>query len=133
MKLSARSEYALLALVYLVRQPPEVPVPLQAIAEAQKIPVKFLEQIFLTLRRAGVLKSSKGHLGGYWLGRTPEAITLAEVVRLFDGALAPTHSVSEYFYGATPVEREQPLLQVFREIRDVVAARMESTTLKDVA
>ncbi len=133
MKLSARSEYALLALVHLVRQPPLTPVSLQEIARVQQIPPKFLEQIFLSLRRAGVLHSSKGPQGGYWLGRPAAEITLAEIVRLFDGALAPTESVSRHFYGKTPVEREEPLLQVFREIRDVVAARMESTTLADVA
>ena len=133
MRLTARSEYALLALVYLVRQPEDGVVPLETIARAQDIPVKFLEQIFLTLRRARILRSTKGHRGGYQLARAPQDISLAEIVRLLDGALAPTDSVSEYFYDATPVEREQGLLNVFRDIRDLVAARMEATTLADVA
>jgi len=133
MRLTARSEYALLALVYLVRQPEDGVVPLETIARAQDIPVKFLEQIFLTLRRARIRRSTKGHRGGYQLARAPQDISLAEIVRLLDGALAPTDSVSEYFYDATPVEREQGLLNVFRDIRDLVAARMEATTLADVA
>ena len=133
MRLTARSEYALLALVYLVRQPEDGVVPLETIARAQDIPVKFLEQIFLTLRRARILRSTKGHRGGYQLARAPQDISLAEIVRLLDGALAPTDSVSTYFYDATPVEKEQGLLNVFKEIRDLVAARMEATTLADVA
>jgi len=133
MRLTARSEYALLALVYLVRQPEDGVVPLETIARAQDIPVKFLEQIFLTLRRARILRSTKGHRGGYQLARAPQEISLAEIVRLLDGALAPTESVSTYFYDATPVEKEQGLLNVFKEIRDLVAARMEATTLADVA
>jgi Rrf2 family protein len=133
MRLTARSEYALLALVYLVRQPEDGVVPLETIARAQDIPVKFLEQIFLTLRRARILRSTKGHRGGYQLARAPKDISLAEIVRLLDGALAPTDSVSTYFYDATPVEKEQGLLNVFKDIRDLVAARMEATTLADVA
>ena len=95
--------------------------------------MKFLEQIFLTLRRARILRSTKGHRGGYQLARAPQDISLAEIVRLLDGALAPTDSVSIYFYDATPVEKEQGLLNVFKDIRDLVAARMEATTLADVA
>jgi len=133
MRLTARSEYALLALVYLVRQPEDGVVPLETIARAQDIPVKFLEQIFLTLRRERILRSTKGHRGGYQLARAPQDISLAEIVRLLDGALAPTDSVSIYFYDATPVEKEKGLLNVFKDIRDLVAARMEATTLADVA
>ena len=132
MKLTARSEYALLALVYLGRQPREGLVSVETIAQAQGIPQKFLEQILLALRRAKYLRSAKGHRGGYQLARPADEITLAEVVRLFDGALAPTDSVSRYFYEATPIEKEKKLLRVFREIRDLVSARMEATTIADM-
>ena len=53
-------------------------------------------------------------------------------MRLFDGALAPTESASKYFYETTPIEKERKLLRVFKEIRDVVATRLEGTTLADV-
>ena len=133
MKLTSRSEYALLALVYLARHRGEGFIPVQAIAAAQGIPQKFLEQILLILKRARYLRSSKGKGGGFQLGRTPAAISLAEIIRLFDGALAPTESVSKYFYESTPIEKEDRLLAVFREVRDYVAAKMERTTLADVA
>jgi Rrf2 family transcriptional regulator, cysteine metabolism repressor len=132
-KLTTRSEYGLLALVHLARCEKDVFVRVQDIAEAQRIPQRFLEQILLVLNRAGYVKSLKGQKGGYRLAKAPREITLAEVIRLFDGALAPTESVSQYFYETTPVEREKKLLGVFRQIRDLVANKLEKTTLADVA
>jgi Rrf2 family protein len=133
MRLSHRSEYALLALVHLARHEEGGLLTVQAIAEAQGIPAKFLEQILLTLKRARYVRSMKGQRGGYHLARPAARITLAEVIRLFDGALAPTESVSRYFYEPTPIEKEKALLKVFRQIRDQVSERLESTTVADVA
>ncbi len=133
MKLTSRSEYALLALVYLNRHDDEGFVSVETIALAQDIPAKFLEQILLALKRAKYLRSSKGQHGGYRLGKPAGKITLAEVIRLFDGALAPTESVSEYFYESTPIEKEKSLIRVFKEIRDFVSNKLEHTTLDDVS
>jgi Rrf2 family protein len=131
-KLTRRSEYALLALLHLARAKGDGFVAVAAIAEAQGLPPKFLEQLLMTLKRARLVTSQKGPHGGYRLARPPEKISLAEVIRLLDGALAPTESVSTYFYEPTPVEREKRLLRVFREIRDLVSTRLERTTLADV-
>ena len=133
MRLSHKSEYALLALVHLARHEGQGFLTVQAIAEAQEIPSKFLEQILLTLKRARYVRSMKGQHGGYVLARPADRVTLAEVIRLFDGALAPTESVSRYFYEPTPIEKEKALLKVFRDIRDQVSQRLETTTLADVA
>ena len=133
MKLTSRSEYALLALVYLTRHRGQGFISAQAIATAQGMPQKFLEQILLILKRARYLRSSKGKGGGFQLSREPSAVSLAEIIRLFDGALAPTESVSKYFYEHTPIEKEHRLLAVFKEVRNYVAAKMEKTTLADVA
>jgi Rrf2 family cysteine metabolism transcriptional repressor len=132
MKLTARSEYALLALVYLARHEAEGYIPVDTIAQEQGIPPKFLEQLMLALKRARLLHSAKGQRGGYMLAKQPAEITLAEVVRLFDGALAPTESVSENFYEPTPIEKEQNLVRVFKDIRNYVSAKLEQTTLADV-
>ena len=121
MKLTTRSEYALLALVHLARQNSDGYITVETIAQTQGIPPKYLEQILLAFKRAKYLRSAKGQHGGYCLARPAGKITLAEVVRLFDGALAPTESVSEYFYESTPIEKEKSLIRVFREIRDYVA------------
>ena len=132
MKLTARSEYALLALVYLARHEAEGYISVETIAQAQGIPSKFLEQLMLSLKRAHFLHSAKGQHGGYTLAKAPTQITLAEIVRLFDGALAPTESVSENFYEPTPIEKEQSLVRVFKDIRDYVSNKLEQTTLADV-
>ena len=133
MKLTSRSEYALLALVHLNRHDDDGWVSVETIALAQGIPAKYLEQILLALKRAKYLRSSKGQHGGFRLAKPANKISLAEVIRLFDGALAPTESVSEYFYESTPIEKEKSLVRVFKEIRDYVSGKLEHTTLADVS
>lgn len=131
MRLTTRSEYALLALVYLARRQAEGFIPVETIAQAQGIPPKYLEQILLVLKRARYVRSSKGKNGGYRLAKPAHEINLAEIIRLLDGALAPTESVSEYFYESTPIEREKNLVAVFRKIREFIAQTLEQTTLAD--
>lgn len=131
-KLTSKCEYALLALAYLARNCGDGKlVTADEISAAQDIPRKFLEQILLVLKRGGYVKSTKGQNGGFRLARPAEKISLAEIIRLMDGALAPTESVSRYFYDSTPIEREKGLLSVFREIRDHISDKLESTFLAD--
>jgi Rrf2 family cysteine metabolism transcriptional repressor len=132
MRLTSKSEYALLALVYLARHADQGFLSVQSIAAAQEIPRKFLEQILLTLKRARYVRSQKGQHGGYCLARPAERISLAEVIRLIDGALAPTESASKYFYESTPVEREKKVLRLFKEIRNYVSDKLEGTSLAEV-
>lgn len=132
MKLTTRTEYALLALAHLGRAAPDTYVSVETIARAQNIPAKFLEQILLLMKRARIVTSVKGQHGGYRLNRPASEITLAEVVRLYDGALAPTESVSENFYEPTPIEKEKNLVKLFKDIRDFVSHRLETTTLQDI-
>jgi Rrf2 family transcriptional regulator, cysteine metabolism repressor len=132
-KLTSRSEYALLALLYLARHKPlDEFVSGEVIATSQSIPVKFLQQILLSLKQARYVQSSKGQHGGYRLAKPADKITIAEIVRLFDGALAPTESVSVYFYESTPISNEKKLIKMFKEIRDFVAEKLERTTLADI-
>jgi Rrf2 family cysteine metabolism transcriptional repressor len=132
MRLTSKSEYALLALLFLARQKSGGFVTVKKISSRRGIPSKFLEQILLALKRVGYVQSCKGHRGGYRLAKRPQQITLAEIIRFLDGALAPTDSVSKYFYDSTPAEKERKLMGVFREIRDYIANRLERTTLADV-
>lgn len=132
MNLSSRSEYALLALVYLARHESDGFVSVHTIATAQGIPPKYLEQILLVLKLSKYLRSHKGKLGGFKLARPADRISLAEIIRLFDGALAPVESVSKYFYEPTPIEREKNLIGVFRDVRDLVANKLENTTIAEV-
>ena len=133
MRLTSRCEYALLALTYLTRRGSEELSSVETIATAQHIPARFLEQILLVLKRGRFVTSVKGARGGYRLARDPRQVTQSEVIRAVDGALAPTESVSKYFYEPTPIEKERRLLRVFREIRDLIADRLEHVTLADVS
>ncbi len=129
MKLTSRGEYALLALVYLARNDSENYISVETIAQNQGIPPKFLEHIMLVLKRARYLKSAKGQRGGYRLAVPANTITLAEIIRLIDGALAPTESVSVNFYESTPIEKEQSLVTIFKDIRDYISNKLETTTI----
>lgn len=132
MKLSRKSEYALLALIDLAEHPPGKLLKTVGIAERKAIPKSYLDKILIQLRHAGYIRSGRGAEGGHELARSPERITVAEVIRLMDGALAPVESVSEAFYGHTPIERQPSLVQLFRDIRDYVAQKLETTTLAEL-
>jgi Rrf2 family transcriptional regulator, cysteine metabolism repressor len=132
MRLTTRSEYGLLALIYLAKQSDNPYVAVSVIAEAQDIPAKFLEQILLTLKRGGYVSSKKGKEGGYRLAQEAAKITLSDIVRMLDGPLAPTDSVSKNFYRETPVAKEEKLVSVLTKVRDSVLAIMDNTTLADL-
>ena len=85
--LSKKCKYAIHALVHMAKDPEEKFL-IKDISEVCNIPKKFLEAILLDLKRAGVLGSKQGKGGGYFLRRNPAEVNLAEVVRLFDGAIA---------------------------------------------
>jgi len=84
MSITTKSPYALQALAELGRSG-DGPVPIGELARRRSIPVQFLEQLFATLRRAGVLKSQRGVKGGYTFARSPADITVLEIVELLDG------------------------------------------------
>lgn len=132
MKLSKKSEYACLALIDLSENFDKEYIKIIDIAQRWSMPKKFLEQILITLKTSGYVKSKKGSEGGYRLTKTPEQISLAEIIRLMDGALAPVESASKYFYENTPIEQHKKLLNVFIDVRDYVADKLEKTTFADL-
>ncbi|MEZ5335108.1 MAG: Rrf2 family transcriptional regulator [Methanolobus sp.] len=132
MKLSTKSEYACLALIDLSENFGQGYIKIEDICNRQDLPRKYIEQILLSLKRAGYVKSRRGADGGYVLAKKPEEISLAEIIRLMDGALAPVESVSKYFYEYTPIERNEALIEIFREIRNYVSDKMENTSFADL-
>jgi len=130
MKLSKKCEYALLVLISLskLHASGEV-VSATCLSEQNKIPRKFLDQIMVLLKKYGYVKSIRGSAGGFLLGKPPEEISLAEIIRLIDGPIAPIASVSKFFYHNTPSEQNEKLIGLFREIRDYTAQKLESFTL----
>jgi len=132
MKLSKKSEYACLALIDLSENYSNDYIKIVDIANNWSIPKKFLEQILLILKTSGYVKSKKGSDGGYKLIKNPEQITLAEIIRLMDGALAPVESASKYFYENTPIEQHKKLINIFIDIRDYISDKLENITFGDL-
>ena len=134
MKLTTKSEYSILALIYLARQTQKNKqfVKIDQICLTYDISKKYLEQLFFILKQNRYLKTRRGSAGGYALAKPASNISLAEIIRLMDGALAPTESVSRYFFSPTPLEKEKKILGVFKEIRDYISNRLEKLTLMDL-
>jgi len=132
MRLSRKSEYAILALVSLTRCKDEKLLTIQDIAEINQIPRKFLEQILIILKRQNLVRSFRGPRGGYKLAKEPSAISLAEIIRLFDGPLASVDSVSVYFFDHTPIEKNAKISAVLKDIRDYISEKLEHLFLSDL-
>ncbi len=136
MKLSKRGEYGIKALLDLAgSEPGQGMIQAREIAEREQIPVKFLEQILLALKNAGILHSRMGIGGGYYLARPADAITLGQIVRTLDGTLAPIRCVSKMAYErcVCPDEEACGLRLVMQDVRNAIADILDNTTLADVS
>jgi len=132
MKLTTKSEYSILGLIHLARNSKNGFMKIDQICSKCDIPKKYLELLFMILRQNGYIKTKRGTSGGYKLAKTASKISIAEIIRLMDGALAATESVSKYFFSDTPLGREKKLIKVFKEIRDYISKRLENLTLADL-
>jgi Rrf2 family protein len=129
-RVSAKADYAIRAMVELAAVG-EGPVKAERIAQAQEIPLKFLENIMADLRQGGLVRSQRGAEGGYWLARPADEITLAQVMRVVEGPLANVRGrrSEEVEYRGTAA----PLREVWVAVRASLRAVLESVTLADVA
>lgn len=133
--LSKKTQYAIKALGYLAARYAEGPVLISDIAEQKKIPLKFLENILLELKKADILDSKKGKGGGYFLKEPPEHTNLAAVIRVVDGPIALLPCVSLYFYRrCEDCDQDSCKIKVaFAEVRDATVGVLEKKTLKDIS
>lgn len=137
MRLSKRGEYGLRAMIYLAnvqKRSPDEMVQIKDISVQEKIPAKYLEQILLALKNAGLLQSRMGIGGGYYLARPPKDINLGQIVRVLDGPLAPIRCVSQMAYEpcGCPDESACGLRMVMGDVRNAIAHILENTSLADV-
>jgi Rrf2 family protein len=135
MKLSKRGEYGLRAMINLANTDGDsAAVQIKDIAAHEQIPVKYLEQILLALKNAGLLQSRMGTGGGYYLAKPSEEITLGQIVRVLDGPLAPIRCVSKMAYEpcTCPDEETCGLRIVMLDVRNAIADILDHTTLADV-
>ena len=138
MKLSKKSEYGLRALLELTLAHGTATLQRQDIADRQHIPIEFLEQILLALKRAGLLSSRRGAKGGYTLIKQPKDISLGHVIRILDGPLAPIGCVSKTAYqkcSDCPYANKTqcPVQHVMGAVRDAIADILDNYSLADFA
>ena len=132
--LSKKSQYAFKALTYLSEKYNQGPVLISDIASKKKIPLKFLENILLELKKADILDSKKGKGGGYFLKKSPDKVKVATVIRLINGPIAMLPCVSLYFYERCKNcnEKHCGLHDMMIEVRDATLSIVENRTLKDL-
>ncbi len=132
--LSKKSQYAFQALRYLTEQYEQGPVLISEIARKKRIPLKFLENILLELKKAGILDSKKGKGGGYFLKKHPAKVKIAAIIRLMNGPIALLPCVSLYFYERCKNcdEKSCGLHDMMLEVRDATLGILENRTLQDL-
>jgi Rrf2 family protein len=127
MKLSAKTEYACLAMLQMARDyDTGDPVQIRRIADEQGIPSRFLVQILLQLKGASLVSSTRGASGGYRLARPPREISLAEVIEVMEGDERPATNAGK------PTPLVGALLHLCRELGDTQRDRLEDTSLSDL-
>ena len=131
MRVSAKVDYAVRAAVELAAAADDIPVKGDHLAEAQSIPLKFLENILIELRQHGIVRSQRGPEGGYWLAKPPAEISVADVIRAVEGPLASVR-------GERPEELEYTgsaagLKDVWIALRGALRDVLETVTLADLA
>jgi Rrf2 family protein len=132
--LNKKTQYALKALMYLAEHDEDGPVLISEIAAKKKIPLKFLENILLELKKDGILESKKGKGGGYFLNKAPNKIPLARIIRLIHGPIAMLPCVSLYFYERCKNcdEKHCGLHDIMIDVRDANLKILEKKTVADL-
>ncbi|WP_371580564.1 Rrf2 family transcriptional regulator [Streptomyces sp. NBC_01314] len=131
MRISARADYAVRAVLEVAVRQDSGPVKAEAIATVQEIPHKFLEGILGDLRRAGLVTSRRGGSGGYQLARDADSITVADVIRAVDGPIVSVRG--ERPTGLTYTGSAEPLLPLWIALRANVRRILEGVTVADIA
>ena len=133
MTISKKTDYALRALTTLTEHYQQGPIPIRELARRNEVPKRFLEQIMLELKTERWVESRPGARGGYVLAQDPAQIMLGEVVRHFEGNLAPIACTAIRNYKRCSQEPVCRFRRVFLDIRNYIAALMDNTSLLDVA
>ena len=134
--LSKKTRYALMALTKLSREYGKGAILIGEIAKAESIPQRFLENILLELKNLGLLGSKLGKNGGYFLLKNPADISLADVIRYFEGTIAMVYCVSEKAYQPCEFcknEENCKLKSVFKTIRDNTFNVLQNTSIADIS
>ena len=133
--LSKKTQYALQALSYMVEKHSDDPILIAEIVRQKNIPIKFLENILLALRKAGFLESKKGKHGGYFFAQAPQKIKLSSIFRIIEGPIALLPCVSLNFYEKCKDcnEKKCGINKVMAAVRDNTLAILDNKTVADLS
>lgn len=132
MKVSTKGDYATRAMQDLALRYEQGPIQIEDIATRQHLPARYLEQILLSLKRAGFLDSKRGVSGGYYLAKHPREITIGAIIRAMEGPIIPIFCVGS---GQREICIEEPqccLRDIWAEVRDAVSKIVDHTSLEDL-
>ncbi len=134
MQISTRGRYGLRAMVDMALHMTDGPLALRVIAERQSISESYLEQVFTNLRKAGLVRASRGSQGGYELGRPAHQMTVGEIIRSLEGPIIPVHCVGEPSSSSSYCEREKycSTRSFWEDFRDKINEFLDSVTLQDL-
>lgn len=134
MKLTSKTEYAVLALLELGQEFGKGFVLSRDVAKKRKIPESFLDRILLSLKNAGILMSARGATGGHCLAKNPKDVSIREIIELFEGSLAPTNCVNERILVSPlcPSESSCVVKNLWQKMYDSMLRSMENMTLQDL-
>ncbi|MCI0560514.1 MAG: Rrf2 family transcriptional regulator [Nitrososphaera sp.] len=133
--ISKKSKYALRALLALAQRRQHTPMLIAELARQERIPKKFLEFILLELKNKGILQSKKGKGGGYALARSPEGISVGEIIRALEGPLAPVPCVSQLAYQKCEECKDEAtcgIRAVMQDVRDTTVQILDRESLADI-
>ena len=133
MKISTKGDYATRAMQDLALHYEKGPIQIEEIARRQHLPVRYLEQILLSLKRAGFLESKRGVSGGYYLAKPPREITMGGIIRATEGPILPIYCVGSGKKREICIEEPHSSLRdIWADVRDAVSRIVDHTTLDDL-
>jgi Rrf2 family transcriptional regulator, cysteine metabolism repressor len=135
LQISTRGRYGLRAMVDMALHTTEGPLALRVIAERQGISESYLEQVFTSLRKASLVRASRGAQGGYELAHPTNGITVGQILRALEGPIIPVHCVGDSNSSVSYCEREKICItrSFWEDLRDKINEFLDSVTLQDLA
>lgn len=132
MLLSQKCQYALRAVFEVAKHSGEGPIKIEAIAKAQSIPPRFLAAILSQLKQAGFVESRRGAEGGYLLARSPESLSVGEIIRFIEGPLAPVVCVTQKGPESCPLQGRCVFMPTWKEAQEAVENVYDHTSFQDL-
>ena len=129
MRISTKGQYSLEALLYLAMLPGKDFISTRSIADATGISEGYLEQLFIPLRKAGIIRGSRGKRGGYVPGREPERITVGDILRTAEGILEPVNCIKSI---KCPISSECTSRNIWADLYREINSCVDSITLADL-